>query len=185
MAAAEACIAGRRSSESGMTKYAAKIDGKKVEVDINDTSTEARFNGEVLNFDSIWLADSRQNINILLGGRSYDLRIEEQDDHLLITYAGQRYECTVADKRVADLKHRAAAADRPQGKTVVKSPMPGLVVKILVEQGQEVKRGERLIVLEAMKMENDVKSPRDGKVAKIAVGTGDPVEGGRELLTIE
>ena len=134
---------------------------------------------------SIWLADSRQNLNILLGGRSYDMRIEEQDDHLLITYAGQRYECSVADKRIADLKHRTESSGRPQGKTVVKSPMPGLVVKVLVEPAQEVKRGERLIVLEAMKMENDVKAPRDGKVAKIAVNTGDPVEGGRELLTIE
>jgi biotin carboxyl carrier protein len=168
-----------------MPKYAAQIDGKRFEVDINDTATEARFNGETLNFDSIWLAGSRQNINILLGGRSYDLRIEEQDDHLLITYAGQRYECTVADKRVADLKRRAESADRPHGKTVVKSPMPGLVVKVLAAEGQEVKRGERLIVLEAMKMENDVKSPRDGRIAKIAVQTGDPVEGGRELLTIE
>jgi len=63
--------------------------------------------------------------------------------------------------------------------------MPGLVVKVLAAVGQGIKRGERLIVLEAMKMENDVKSPRDGKVAKIAVGPGDPVEGGRELLTIE
>jgi biotin carboxyl carrier protein len=51
--------------------------------------------------------------------------------------------------------------------------------------GQEVKRGDRLIVLEAMKMENDVKSPRDGRIVKIAVCTGDPVVGGRELLTIE
>lgn len=168
-----------------MTKYAAKIDGKRFEVDINDTATEARFDGEMLNFDSIWLSDSRQNLNILLGGRSYDMRIEEQDDHLLITYAGQRYACSVADKRIADLKHRTAASGRPQGKTVVKSPMPGLVVKVLAEVGQDVKRGERLIVLEAMKMENDVKAPRDGKVAKIAVNTGDPVEGGRELLTIE
>jgi biotin carboxyl carrier protein len=168
-----------------MPKYAAQIDGKKFEVDINDTATEARFNGEVLNFDSVWLANSRQYLNILLGGQSYDLRIEEQDEHLLITYAGQRYECTVADKRVADLKHRVSQAGGPQGKTIVKSPMPGLVVKVLHEVGDDVKKGDRLIVLEAMKMENDVKAPRDGKIVKIAVGTGDPVEGGRELLTIE
>ena len=168
-----------------MTKYAAKIDGKRFEVDINDTATEARFNGEVLRFDSIWLAGSRQNINILLGGRSYDLRIEEETDHLLITYAGQRYECTVADKRVAELRRRVDSADKHKGKTVIKSPMPGLVVKILITEGQEVKRGDRLVVVEAMKMENDVKSPRDGRVVRIAVQAGDAVEGGRELLTVE
>ena len=157
MDAGAPCNAGRRGCDKLMPKYAAKIDGKRFEVDINDAATEARFNGEVLSFDSIWLAGSRQNINILLGGRSYDLRIEEQDDHLLITYAGQRYECTVADKRIADLKGRAGSADKPTGKTIGKSPMPGLVVQILISEGQEVKRGERLIVLEAMKMENDVK----------------------------
>ena len=168
-----------------MTTYAAKINGKRFEVDINDTATEAHFDGEKLHFDSVWLAGSRQNINILLGGRSYDLRIEEQNEHLLITYAGQRYECTVADKRIAELRHRVDQADRPKGKTVVKSPMPGLVVKILTAEGESVKRGDRLVVVEAMKMENDVKAPRDGRVVKIAVQTGDAVVGGRELLVIE
>ncbi len=63
--------------------------------------------------------------------------------------------------------------------------MPGLVVKVLVESGQDVLKGERLLILEGMKMENDVKSPRAGRVAEIAVAAGDVVEGGRELFVIE
>ena len=82
-----------------MTTYSTEINGRKFDVEINEDATQARFNGESVPLDSVWLRGSRENVNILLGGRSYDLRIEEQNDHLLITYAGQRYECYVADKR--------------------------------------------------------------------------------------
>jgi biotin carboxyl carrier protein len=168
-----------------MAVYITEIDGKKFEVEIQDDGTQATFNGESFPFDSVWLDDRRESVNLLLGGRSYDLRIEEQNDHLLIAYAGQRYECRVVDKRLAELREKAGDGEGPKGRTIVKSPMPGLVVKVLASEGDEVKKGDRLLVVEAMKMENDVKAPRAGTVTKIAVKAGDPVEGGRELLVIE
>jgi biotin carboxyl carrier protein len=68
---------------------------------------------------------------------------------------------------------------------IVKAPMPGLVVKLLVEAGAQVQKGDRILVLEAMKMENDVKAPRTGRVSSISVAPGQAVEGGRELAVIE
>ena len=59
------------------------------------------------------------------------------------------------------------------------------MVKLTAEVGQTVKKGDRILILEAMKMENDVKAPRDGTLTKLTVSAGDTVEGGRELAVIE
>ncbi len=66
----------------------------------------------------------------------------------------------------------------------VRAPMPGIVAKILVKEGQEVSAGEPVIVVEAMKMENSIAAPRAGKVQKIAVSAGQEVKNGEELLMI-
>lgn len=131
-----------------------------------------------------WLDETGENLLVLLEGRSYDFRIEEGNGELVLTYAGRRYRGTVIDERLADLKRRAGIPDGPAGRTVVKAPMPGLVVKILIKVGAAVRKGDRLLVLEAMKMENDVKAPRDGTVAAISVKPGEPVNGGAELMVI-
>lgn len=132
-----------------------------------------------------WLDETGENLLVLLEGRSYDFRIEADNGELVLTYAGRRYRGTVIDERLADLKRRAGISDGPAGRTVVKAPMPGLVVKVLVAVGASVQKGERLLVLEAMKMENDVKTPRDGTVVAISVKPGEAVNGGAELLVIE
>lgn len=67
----------------------------------------------------------------------------------------------------------------------VQSPMPGKVVKLLVAAGDEVKSGQGVVVVEAMKMENELKSPRDGKIKAVAVKEGQPVEAGQALVTFE
>lgn len=79
------------------------------------------------------------------------------------------------------------AAPAPQGAgegTPVKAPLPGIVTKILVSQGQKVKRGETVLILEAMKMENNIAAEADGTVSGIAVSAGDSVLEGTVLITI-
>jgi biotin carboxyl carrier protein len=71
------------------------------------------------------------------------------------------------------------------GKAMVTSPMPGKVVKLLVEEGEEVRVGQGVIVVEAMKMENELKSAVAGKVKEIFVGEGEVVEAGAKLLLVE
>ena len=168
-----------------MPKYTTEVDGQSFDIEIHNGGGSARLNGDPIKLDPVWLTGSRENLHLLLDGRSYDFRIEKTDDALVVTYAGIRHECQVTDKRVADLRKRAGVSAQPTGKSTIKSPMPGLIVKILVTADQEVKRGDRLIVIEAMKMENDVKALRDGRVTKISVEEGSPVKGGQELLTIE
>ena len=64
------------------------------------------------------------------------------------------------------------------------APMPGLVVAVPVEEGQEVQKGEDLIILESMKMQNELKAPRDGTISRIRVGPGDSVDQNQVLLTL-
>lgn len=168
-----------------MTTYNAAIGEQTFEIDLENGGTAARLDGKRMSMNHAWFDSTFSGLNLILDGRSFDFRIEEVDGTLQVTYAGHRYDCQVIDKHLAELKKRAGEVGGVSGKTVIKAPMPGLVVKVTVEAGQDVKKGDRLLVLEAMKMENDVKAPRDGKVTKLAVGAGDVVEGGRELATIE
>jgi biotin carboxyl carrier protein len=78
-----------------------------------------------------------------------------------------------------------AARVEKSGAATVQSPMPGKVVKILVAAGDEVKSGQGVAVVEAMKMENELKAPRDGKVKSIGAKEGQPVEAGQTLITLE
>jgi 3-methylcrotonyl-CoA carboxylase alpha subunit len=71
------------------------------------------------------------------------------------------------------------------GRTVVNAPMPGLVKAVLVEPGAEVSAGTRLVVLEAMKMENEITAPRAGRVTKVHIEAGTVVEAGKPLITVE
>jgi biotin carboxyl carrier protein len=90
--------------------------------------------------------------------------------------------------RLMDARRKlAAVVNRPQasGPVLVKSPMPGKIVKVLVIKGDEVKSGQGVAVVEAMKMENELKAPRDGKVASIGANEGAAVEAGQTLVTIE
>jgi len=70
------------------------------------------------------------------------------------------------------------------GEFLLKAPMPGLVVSIPIEEGYEVKKGQVLLILESMKMQNELKSPRDGKVNRIKVKAGESVEQRQTLLSV-
>jgi len=89
--------------------------------------------------------------------------------------------------KLADARSKVAALARPQaaGPQPVRSPMPGKVVKVLVKAGDEVKAGTPVVVVEAMKMENELRAPRDGKVREVRVQEGQAVEGNQTLATIE
>jgi len=166
--------------------YLTEIESERHRVVFNGNGgAEVSIDGDSFEASHVWLDESGQNLLVLLGGRSFDFRIEEEDDRLMLTYNGRRYRGLVTDEHLADLKRRAGISDTPTGRTAVKAPMPGLVVKVLVALGEEVTKGQRLVVLEAMKMENDVKAPRPGRVTNVAVDAGQPVNGGAELLVIE
>jgi len=98
---------------------------------------------------------------------------------------GERWELEVMDERTRHIRSLTGGADRQRGPGALRAPMPGLVVRVLVEPGQAVSRGGGVVVLEAMKMENELKAAADGTVKAVRVGTGEPVDKGQVLVEFE
>lgn len=129
---------------------------------------------------------------VTLNKRTYEVEVEAGEAMLIDeyeAYAPAPVAAPVAAAPVAAAAPAAAPAPAPAAAAlaageVVKSPMPGNILKINVAQGQAVKEGDVLIVLEAMKMENEIVAPKSGSVAQIAVSKGQVVETGTPLVVI-
>lgn len=120
--------------------------------------------------------------SILLGTRSIEARVTSAGDDLDIHIAGRRHRVSISDTRDRSNRGKKAGAHGP---IEIRSQMPGKVIKLLAERGAAVHTGQGLIVVEAMKMQNEMKSPKDGVLAKIYVGEGATVGAGEALLLIE
>ena len=123
-------------------------------------------------------------VSMIIDGESYDVEFEERDDGVIIHLADQLIRIDVADERRRRLK-MARAGFSVEGRQVVAAPMPGKVVKILVKAGEAVNEGQGLVVVEAMKMENELKSPKVGKVVEILTREGEAVEMDAKLVVVE
>jgi biotin carboxyl carrier protein len=120
--------------------------------------------------------------SILEGYRSFTLRIAKQDDWVEALVNGKRLRLRISDPRDRSRSVRSIGTSGPKE---LRALMPGKVVKLLVREGDEVSAGTGVIVVEAMKMQNEMKSPKDGRVGRIHVGEGSAVGAGEALLVIE
>lgn len=142
-----------------------------------------KLNGENIFLDQIQISET--NYHIIKDNKTYDvdiIKFNKEDKTALVKVNGTKYELKIADKFDELLKN--LGMDNLSAKKVnnIKAPMPGLVLNILVDDGTVVKKGDALIVLEAMKMENILKSPTDGTVKRIAVKKGVAVEKNQVLI---
>jgi biotin carboxyl carrier protein len=121
--------------------------------------------------------------SILRDGRSYELRVTEGSDGALDVHVnGHHYVALVRDPRRRSRRRAGLSLEGPRD---VLAPMPGKVVRFLVSHGDEVAAGQGLVVVEAMKMQNEIKSPKAGKIVKIVAAEGATVNSGQVLLTVE
>ncbi|MBQ6152647.1 MAG: biotin/lipoyl-binding protein [Ruminococcus sp.] len=118
-----------------------------------------------------------KNLRVTVNGVSYDVQVEELGES-----AAPAAPAPAAAPAAAPAPKKAAPA--AAGGTPVTAPMPGTILDIRVSQGQAVKSGDVLVILEAMKMENEIKAPSDGTVASIAVSKGEGVDTGATLVTL-
>lgn len=119
--------------------------------------------------------------SVVLDGRVYDARVEERPEGLVVVIDGYRFEIEVRDPRRWSRRDAARAGD---GVQTLAAPMPGKVVRVLAAAGDAVKAGQGLLVVEAMKMQNEMKAPRDGRVLSVTVKEGATVTAGEVLATI-
>jgi biotin carboxyl carrier protein len=120
--------------------------------------------------------------SVLLDGRSYEARVEETPSGLVVVIDGYRFEVSVRDPRKLARKGGGGGGE---GVQAVTAPMPGKVVRVLAAAGEDVAAGQGLVVVEAMKMQNELKSPRAGRVLSMAAREGATVTAGEVLVTIE
>lgn len=168
-------------------RYYTKLRGQKEPVPVDVESTrEGRFtltvNGVRHEMDALTLEHGA--VSMIIDGESYGVEFEEQGDEVFVLVKGQVTRIDVADER--RLRMRAAGGGfSVEGKQVITAPMPGKVVKVLVKVGDEVKEGQGLVVVEAMKMENELKSPKAGKVTELLAKEGSTVENNAKLVVVE
>lgn len=121
--------------------------------------------------------------SLIIDGRSVPVSVEPMGEgRMRVTIAGRRTEVQVKDERDLLVDEFGLGADEAAGGEV-RAPMPGLVLEVLVEEGEEVDADQGLLVLEAMKMENELKAPSGGVVGAIHAVSGEAVE--KEALLIE
>jgi len=155
---------------------AVKVEFKKDQVTLNDEI----FNADLLEF-------RQAHFHLLHKNKSYyaELIKQNQDDKSIVIKVNNTiYDLKVSD-RYDELLHSMGMDAIDQKKVNdVKAPMPGLVLKVMVETGQAINKGDALVVLEAMKMENILKAPSDGIVKKILVTKGDKVEKNQVMVNM-
>jgi biotin carboxyl carrier protein len=133
-----------------------------------------------------------QIVSLLMENRSYDVDLERiarrsdtLDGRIHVRVRGRVLRFEILDERRLKMKEAQGFRFDVGGIVNIDSPMPGKVIKILKKEGDEVAEGEGVIVVEAMKMENELKTPKAGKVKSITVKEGDAVESGARLAQIE
>ncbi len=163
-------------------KYIATVNGQEIEVDILDEHRVA-VNGEEYEVDMV--AMSNQPLYSLLANeRSFEGYVYEVNGQWQVLLGGTLYEVVVEDEQIKRLRKAGGGRREAKGPFLLKAPMPGLVVKVPVQEGQEVQKGDVLVVLESMKMQNELKSPKAGKVEKVKVEAGQAVEQGEVMVVV-
>jgi biotin carboxyl carrier protein len=142
-----------------LDKNSILVNGAEVQIDLRETA--------------------EKQAHVIYNHRSYNIEVVEenrQDKTCTVKVNGNVYEIKIEDSYDQLLKQLGMDTGQTSKIRSVKAPMPGLVLNILVKEGITVTKGESLLVLEAMKMENMIKSPADGTVKKISITKGDKVE---------
>jgi len=132
--------------------------------------------------------DTGGKFHILHQGKSYHAELLEADAtsrHFIFNVNGTRFGVNIADHFDQLVQQLGLHVGNRQKANIVKAPMPGLVLKITAEAGQEVQKGDPLLILEAMKMENVIKAAAGGTIKSIHVEKGAAVDKGQLLLTME
>ncbi len=140
---------------------------------------------ETLNIDSVV---SSTTMHLLKDSTSYHVEISKCnffEREYTVIVNGTSYEVAIENELDQLISEMGFASQTSKQINILKAPMPGLILEIHVEKGQEVKENESLLILEAMKMENNFLSPRSGIIKYIAVSKGDSVDKGQVLIEFE
>jgi biotin carboxyl carrier protein len=165
-------------------RYVATLEGTEHEVDLEELSPESF---AISLGKTRFQADLRRvgpaSFSVLLENRSFDFDVVRDGEEIVVTSRHGSTRLSVVDS--ARRTTRGGQKREHKGPAQIKAQMPGRIVNVLVKAGDEVKEGQGVVIVEAMKMENEVKTPKAGKVAEVKVAAGQTVEKGALMVVIE
>jgi len=155
-----------------------KVDVEKIDVALFDVSFD---NGKVIRMDAHKIQPNC--FLVVYNDMVYEFDVDWIDGKVEIFYKNSRLDVDIGDekKELYLLKKQAYLS---HGETCITAPMPGKIIYLLAKEGEKITKGQGLVIIEAMKMENELKSPSDGMVAKVHVEEGQAVAGKSPLITI-
>lgn len=164
-------------------KYIVSVEGQEIPVEVD--GQEVRVGGKAVEAHLSPVPGTPLR-HLLLGGESLTLAMQRPEaGKWEAQFRGTRYAVEVIDERTRHIRSLTAGAAKVDGASQLKAPMPGLVVRILAEPGQVVQAGQGLVVLEAMKMENELKARAGAKIRAVLAAPGQAVEKGQVLVEFD
>lgn len=163
-------------------KYFATIGANEYEIIIE--KDQVFVDGELVDID-LMKSGGSELYSVLYDGQSHELLIEQDRSSFSVTMGAERFDVAVEDERTRRLNAGRKVAELPKGEFAVVAPIPGLVIKVLVAEGDEVEDQQPLVLLEAMKMENEIRAPRAGVIKKVEVQPSQQVEQNAALVVLE
>ncbi|MGB2804272.1 MAG: biotin/lipoyl-containing protein [Candidatus Zixiibacteriota bacterium] len=167
-------------------KYVVQIEGKSYQVDVRELDGEIQvyLDGVPVQADSVYVKD-RDFVSFLFNHRSLDLQFSRNEENISVFLGGKKYECVLEDERSQRMKRLGALKVDTKKEQEMRSPMPGLITAIQVKEGDTVVTGQGVVIIEAMKMENELKAKHDGKVKAIKVKKHQAVDKDQVLIVFE
>ncbi|MGH9516675.1 MAG: biotin/lipoyl-containing protein [Terriglobales bacterium] len=174
-----------------MDVYQISVSGKTHKVEVEPLTAAPPSNGELafrvrldgreVTVNCVPLND--RTLSLILNGQSFEVQFQLTAESLQVALRGAICECIVSNPRSLRTRKKAGLAD--SGEQKLTAGMPGKVVRIIAAVGDQIKAGQGILVIEAMKMQNEVRSPKDGQLKKLLVGQGANVVAGEALAIIE
>ncbi len=158
------------------------IGGRKrsVELECEGRKWRVRLDGRPANADAVEVGPG--TYSILLDGRSFDVRVQPAADGVRVFAGAEEFAAQVLDPRA--WRGRRGGVLQVEGCQQITAPMPGKIVRVLVKAGDAVKAHQGLLVVEAMKMQNEIRTPKSGKVERLLVVEGQAVNAGEILAVV-
>ena len=163
-------------------KYQSQVENNTYTIEI-DADGQILLEGEAVNA-SLLQVGPLGLYSLLIDNQSKELVVEETQQGYRVAFGSRTFEVQVADERQLRLAGGRSNLDATSGELQIKAPIPGMVVRVLVRTGDSVLAGQSLVILEAMKMENELRAVREGVVGDVRVKAGERVEQGAVLLVI-
>ncbi len=163
-------------------KYITEVDGLEFPLEILDEH-HVRFGENVLEVD-LAAVSGELLYSLIVNGEFFEGYVYPDEAGWQVLLQGQFYQVRVEDEREKRLRAAVQGAARPEAEFVLKAPMPGMVVAVPVSEEQRVEKGQTLVILESMKMQNELRAPYAGKVTRLRIQAGESVEQKQTLLIL-